>query len=45
MNYDKPLTELQRIKNKDHHFVDTIILGVILSKDAILKKFKVDIYD
>ena len=40
MNYDKPLKELQRIKKRNFHFLDSSIFGVILSKDANMERFK-----
>ena len=40
MNYDKPLKELQRIKKRNFHFLDSSIFGVILSKDANMETFK-----
>ena len=43
MNYDKPLTELQRIK--ESRFLDSTIFGVILSKDANIERFKIRIRD
>ena len=39
MKYDKPLTELQQIKERDFRFLDSSIFGVILSKDANMENF------
>ena len=39
MNYNKPLTELQRIKERNFRFLDSTIFGVILSKDADIERF------
>ena len=40
MNYDKPLTALQRIKERNVRFLDSSFFGVILSKDANMERFK-----